>query len=280
MTPLVPAIVFLVSGLAAVQLAECANGDPPPVSAATEEVANSGRVIRERWGLRLVPEKCPEIDPALLGTEWSQRSVRDILGRGTDWLIRFPVPRGPQEGRSIELTTVQHYSVNACVPETVTTATHPLTLGGPFLEYDGLLHTAFVSAEVFVPDAILEVSDRRWYTAQARRIPKSKDDEPEVTLTEYLFEFDDDPITSQRGKLTLQRHVRKRHETAGDLSRSSSIFVRFRHEPDEAAPYELQIGTPEQRSLTAWFYAGRPYALLREQPLVGTGVFRRDKRAP
>jgi hypothetical protein len=261
-------------------VAEPAKRDSPPASTAPEEAVNQARAIRKRWNLRLLPEKCPEIDPALLKAEWSQRGVRNILGRGVDRFIRFPVPRESQEGRAIEQTTVQHHGVNARVRETTTTATHPLTLGGPFLEYDGLLHTAFVSKEEFVPDAIIEVADVRWYTAEARRTAKANDAEAEVTLTEYFFEFDDDPIKSQRGKLTLHRHVRKMHEPAGDVTRFSSIFVRFRHERDEAAPYELQIATPEQRSVTAWFYAGRHYALLREHPLVGTGIFRPEKPLP
>jgi hypothetical protein len=280
MTPLAPAVLFLALNHGAVQLAEGADRDPPPASAAREAAANRARDIQDRWNLRLLPEKCPEIDPALLDAAWGERMPHDILGRGIDRFIRFPAARGAHDGRSIAFTTVRHHGVHARVRETTTTATHPLTLGGPFLEYDGLLHTAFVSREVLVPDAILEVADRKWYTAAAQRTSPSQAGEVEVTLTEYLFEFDDDPIAAARGTLTLHRHVRKPNEPAGKMTHFSAIFVRFRHERDERAPYELQIGTPEQRSLTAWFYSGRPYALLPDRQTAWTGIYRPEKAAP
>src|SRR5262249_21532932 len=143
-------------------------------------------------------------------------------------------------------------------------------------EYDGLLHTGFVNREAFIPDAILKVADRRWYTAEARTEP-AKERKPELTLTEYLFAFDDDPIEVERGTLTLHRHIRKMNEPAGDVIDFSTIFVRVRHEPDERAPYELQIGTPEQRSLTARFYADRHYAQLHDHQTLWSGIYRPEK---
>jgi len=259
---------------------ESADGDPPLARAAPEAAARSSHDIRLRWKLRLLPEECPQIDPALLENGWSERRPHDILGRGTDRFIRFRAPREPQGGRAIVFTTVRNYGVNARVRETTTTATHPVTVVGPFLEYDGLLHTAFASRDVLVPDAIIQVAERQWYTVVAQRTMPVADGEPEVTLTEYLFEFDNDPTQAERGTLTLQRHVRKTNEAAGEVARFSSRFVRVRHAHDEREPYELQIGTPEQRSLKAWFYADRPYALLRDQPTIWTGIYRPDKGTP
>jgi len=273
MTALAPAVVFLVLNLAGGEEADDADRAP----AAHEKSPNAERAFIERWHLRLVPGKCPEIDRSLLATEWSQRSARDILGRGIDHFIRFPAPRVPNGARSIELKTVQHHSVNTQLSDTIKSAKHGLTIGGPFLEYDGLLHTAYVSKEVLVPDAIIEVAERKWYTAVARRAAERPDAEPQITLTEYLFEFDDDPIEIARGTLTLHRHVRKLSEPTGRMTRFASTFALFRHARDDRAPYELQIGTPEQHSVTAWFYAGKHYALLREEPLGEKGVFRPEK---
>jgi len=275
MTAHATAIVVLVLHVAG-EAPQGADPESVPASAARHEAANAALALQKRWHLRLLPEKYPEVDPALLGSLWSERMLRDILGRGTDHFISFAAPRELQGGRTIELKTVRHNSVNARVPATTTSAMYPLTLGGPFLEYDGLLHTAYVNKDVFVPDAILEVADRKWYTAEARRTERTKEEDAEVTVTEYLLEFDDDPIEAARGTLTFHRHVRKLNEAEGKMTRFSAIFVRFRHARDERAPYELQIGTPEQRSLTAWFYAGKPYALLREQMTVWTGIYRRE----
>src|SRR5262249_12552313 len=98
MTTLAGAILLPVLHLLAGQLAEGAEREAAPVRSVQQDTSDAARVLQQRWKLRLVPDNCPEIDPALLGAAWSERTPHDILGRGTDHFIRFPVARDPHDG--------------------------------------------------------------------------------------------------------------------------------------------------------------------------------------
>ncbi|MBI3864043.1 MAG: hypothetical protein HY290_19335, partial [Planctomycetia bacterium] len=230
--------------------------------------------FRARWKLQLLPEVVPEIGPLLVGTAWEQRGRRDILGRGTDQFIRFPFPSAKHGPLEILFKTVVHHSANTHIRTTDTTKTYPLAIDGTILEYNGLIHTAFVSKEKkFIPDAVIRVGDRKWYTASSRSLVPAEGGAESIEMTERLFEFDDDPVKQRNGRLTLHQHVRKMDEPAGEITHTPTNFALFRHSGDDSQPYEVQIGTPSSRSVTVFFYAGQDYALMEEYHRHGTGIY-------
>ena len=257
-------------------------GSSEPGAAESAEAADPAAAERlarckERWKLQLLPEKLPEVGPRLLGTGWAQHGPRNILGRGIARFIRFQRAVEPGEKPAIVLTTVEHHGVNAGNRQTETTKSFPLATPGPFLEYDGLIHTAFVTADEkrFIPDAVLRIADRQWYCARSRRLADEKGAPPAVEVAEYLFDFNDDPVQQRNGKLTLHQCIHKAGD-AGDVTHAPMRFVLFHHDADETQPYEVQVGTPSGRSLTVNFYAGQDFAEISETPRAN-GIYLAEK---
>ncbi|HEY2253104.1 MAG TPA: hypothetical protein VGH74_18655 [Planctomycetaceae bacterium] len=234
------------------------------LDAPSAETAECLARFKERWNLQLMPANLPQIGPWLTGTVWDQRGPQNILGRGTDQFIRFQAPGDQGAEPAIVFTTVQHHGANAQNRTTETTKTFPLVTAGPFLEYDGLIHTAFVTADRkrFIPHAVLRVADRTWYCAGSRRLPDNDGAPGRVEVAEYLFEFEDDPVRHDTGRLTLQQHIRTSDGPAGEVTRAATNFALFQHDGDDSVPYEVQVARPGGgRSLTIFFYAGQNFAL-------------------
>jgi hypothetical protein len=146
----------------------------------------------------------------------------------------------------------------------LTAKTFPLVTAGPFLEYDGLIHTAFVTADRkrFIPHAALRVADRTWYCASSRRLPGTDGVPGGVEVAEDLFEFDGDPVKHRTGRLTLHQHIRKPDDPVGAVTRAATNCALFQHKGDDSQPYEVQVARPDGgRSLTIFFYAGQNFAL-------------------
>jgi hypothetical protein len=232
--------------------------------------SSDGRLasFRDRWKLQLLPEKLfeklPDLALHLVGTTWAHRSPRDILGRGVDRFITFPEISTSPARREIVFTTIQHRGVNAGNSMTEATEKHPVVIAGPFLEYDGLIHTGCLSADgkVFVADAALRIAEGgKWYFVSSRKLPEENEASGGIEVAEYLLEFDDDPVKHRQGYLTLTRIIRKAIDPAGEVKRIKTNFAQFEHRGDDSQPYQVQIGTPESRSLTVFFYAGRDYAV-------------------
>jgi hypothetical protein len=239
--------------------------------------------VRDRWKLQLLPdkffEKQPDLAPHLIGTTWAHRSLRDILGRGSDRLIAFPETPPPPGRHEIVFTTIQYRGVNAGNSTAETTEKHPVAIAGPFLEYDGLIHTACLSADgkAFVPDAVLRIAEGKWYFVSSRKLADEDGAPRSIEIAEHLLEFDDDPVKHRQGHLTLHRHIRKAIDPAGEVQRIKTNFALFKHRGDESQPYEVQIGTPEGRSLTISFYAGRDYAVQDGNGPPETRMYRLDE---
>lgn len=256
------AILLMTAGIAISEIdaAEPDESSPPKSAKALAQ-------LKQRWKLLLLPdqlpEKLPDIGLHLIGTTWGQHSLRDILGRGTDRTITVTGHGASPAQREIVFTMIQHHSVNTQKPATETAKRYPVVITSPFLEYDGLIHTAFMSAnrKKFIPDAILRVADGKWYQVTSRKLPGENGTEESVEVTEYLFEFDDDPVRRDRGRLTLHRQIRKANEPTGETSHTPANFALFRRSGNDSRPCEVQIGIPGRRSLTIFFYAGQDYAV-------------------
>lgn len=252
---------------------------PVSSSAADDESAERLARFKERWKLQLLPEPLPENWPdlgvQLIGTTWGHRQPADILGRKTDRVIAFSSRNSTPAEPEIAFTTIQYHSVNAKRPPTEATKKYPVVIVSPFLEFDGLIHTALMSEDKrqFIPDAVLRVGDRKWYQATSRRLPGGDGATGGIEVAEYLFEFDDDPTRQRRGNLKLHRHIRNADEATGVTTNTSTFFVLFRHNGDDSQPYEVQIAVPEKRSLTVHFFAGREYALPDDRAPPETRVY-------
>ncbi|MBS0202732.1 MAG: hypothetical protein JSS49_07515 [Planctomycetes bacterium] len=255
--------VLLMAATAGNSAIHAAEPDPSTGSKSAEALAQ----FKQRWKLQLLPDrlpaKLPDMGLHLIGTTWGQRGPRNILGRGTDRLITVTGDQDSSAPREIVFTTIQHHSVNTQIPATETTKMYPATITSPFLEYDGLIHTAFMTADrkKFIPDAVLRVAGGTWYQVTSRKLPDQNGVVGGVEVTEYLLKFDDDPVRNDTGHLMLHRHIRKLNEPAGETTRLPTNFALFRHSGDDSQPYEVQIGLPGQRSLTIYFYAGLDYAV-------------------
>lgn len=268
------AILLMTAGvvISEINAAEPDESSPPKSAEALAQ-------LKQRWKLQLLPdqlaEKQPDIGLHLIGTTWGQHSLRDILGRGTDRFVTVTGKGASPAQREIVFTTIQHHSVNTQKPATETAKSYPVVITNPFLEYDGLIHTAFMSADrkKFIPEAIRRVADGKWYQVTSRKLPGENGAEGIVEVTENLFEFDDDPVRRDRGHLTLHRHIRKANDPTGETTHTPTNFALFRHAGNDSQPYQVQIGILGQRSLTVFFYAGQDYAVPEGNGLSGTCIY-------
>lgn len=249
--------------------------DTPAAQITPTESAARLAGLKARWKLQFLPEQVPEIGSLLVGTAWEQRSIQDILGRGTDHFIRFPAPSEPGEERTIVLTTVRHLGANAHIPMTRTTLTFPLAITGAFLEYDGLIHTAFaIRGRKLIPDAVIRVGDRLWYQISSRKLMQPESGVEDVEVTEHLMEFEDDPMMMDKGTLTVHRNVRKLSDQTGNVTRISTNFVLQRQSGGNAEQRQIQIASHP----TLYFFNGQDYALSETFHPQGTGIFLPEKK--
>ncbi len=253
---------------------------PGPARTESNEAAESLAKFKEHWKLQLAPEKLPDIREQLNGTEWAWRSPRDILGRGLDRFIAIPQSKDQKVPPEIIVTTVQHRSVNDRAPQTERKKTYALTVAGPFLEYDGVFHSAFLSKDrkMFIPDAVLRIADNTWYFASARKIQRPNGEREIVEITEYLLEFNNDPVRQRDGKLTLHQRVGTSTGPMQDAKTFETIWVNTSFpKARDSEPNEVQINIPNSRSLTIFFYAGKDYAVPAGDGPPSTRIYQLEK---
>lgn len=250
------------------------------------QAADQAATFKERWPLELLPEKTPQIEKLLPGTAWVQHHPRNILGNGVGYAIRFPDAVGESRRPELHFTTKSYPSVNdrdAGIVET----THqlPLVVEGSILQYGGLVKTAFVDpGKSLVLDAAVRVGERKWYQLSSRVLDKADGRKKNVEFTEYLFEFEDDPLELAEGKLTVTRNRRKLAELKGEVLRMPATFTLEKRASSDPKQRKLKLSAElverVRHNLPDLYFLGTSdFALLegRDSPL-GTGVFEAEKK--
>ena len=229
--------------------------------------------LKERWKLELLPEKVPRCAD-ISGTAWAQHGQKNILGAGTDFAYEFPVPDAISDPRPrVHVTEIRYPSVNnRSSPIIETTEKYRVTIDGPFLEYGGLVRCFFASKDDrLVLDAAIRVEDRKWYRLRSRHVIKDRKPTGEVEITEYLFEFQHDPLIEDHGDVTVHSHVRILQHDRGVILHTPWKFEVDR-QPNRGKYCSVKV---VGQTLTFFDEKGQYATVGENDAFGGTGVFRK-----
>jgi hypothetical protein len=159
-------------------------------------VTADDKPLSELWTLEYFPDNLPNLPDEVYGKTWGHQPPRSRTGRGYSDFLTF---RKPADGRPAEVVWRQVSHPRAGQQDRETTRILALRVETSLLEFGGELHTAVVHDDVLALNAGVPVDDRSWYVVQCDTFTDRK-----VRVSEYLFEFDDDPRTADGGKVTVK----------------------------------------------------------------------------
>ncbi|MBS0262077.1 MAG: hypothetical protein JSS02_08965 [Planctomycetes bacterium] len=251
----------------------------PPSLSADDLVPASERLARfkQRWNLELLPDKLPPYflypEQQLPGKTWRGGGPRTVTGRGIEWFFTISPATDPPADHEIAIRTVRHPGVESKVGPEETRDAYPLTLAGPFLEYDDQIHTYYMHEDKrqTVPDVLLRVGPRQWYRVTSWKESQAADPAKsgEIHVAEYLIEFQDDPLRQNSGQVTIHGRSGLRVEAS---RKTRTLVTKYTSSFQNSPPtyHEVQFPLPNQTdfgggfggpTLRAIFFGDQNYAL-------------------
>jgi hypothetical protein len=152
--------------------------------------------LPERWTLEYLPAKLPALGDDLYDKTWGHLPPRTRSGRGVSDFINF---RKSADGSPAEVEWRQRIYPRAGQPVEETTRKLPLRIEKSLLEFGGELRTAAIHGEILALNVGVPVGERSWYLVVSDTFTDGK-----VRVSEYLFEFADDPRTTDKGAVTVK----------------------------------------------------------------------------
>jgi hypothetical protein len=222
-------------------------------------VTADDKPLPERWTLEFMPDKLPNLPDDVYGKTWGHLPPRTRTGRGHSDFLTFHKPAG---GKPAEVAWRQVMHLRFGQEDRETTRTLELRVEKSLLEFGGELHTAVVHDDILALNAGVPIDDRSWYVVQCDTFTDGK-----VRVSEYLFDFDDDPRTADNGKLTVKHasnlfpdpHPEKWTQAATfDVNQKSDKYRTFVLR-SIAAP-----GRPRSNLPKLLLWTDRPYLSLNE----------------
>lgn len=217
-------------------------------------VAADDKPIAQRWSLKLLPEKLPELPAEFYGTKRIHTPPLTRGGNGFSDALTFRKADGDKPAQ-VEWEQTQFRNRQ----QTVKSSTLDLRVEKSLLEYGDLLRTAMLHEGVLAVNVAVPIDERTFYLVTSDRFTSGT-----RRVDEWLFEFDQDPRKEKTGQVTV-KHAREQFpdsrpqqwETAGTFT-VNSTNRGFKTIDLERPPK----GGHQLPTLMTW--DGRPYLALDE----------------
>ena len=244
--------------------------NPPPASLrdAKEAAPGSGPAgaAADADGLRLLPKveaNDSEISKSLADARWVKRSLKNILGAGSDVILEF---HQDDNGKlSVQRTIRTYRSVNDKGPRVEDkTETLDAAVAGPILRIGELRQTfVVVPGKELVLRALVPLGDGKWYFTASQVWYKAGQHDVEM-----LIDFADDPLTKDQGTGTIQQY-----DSHGDHVLKEAVQFSLKEKQKWGRNVEVLAAGNGSRRVQILFTPGGLYGRVLDQVDGNSEVF-------